>query len=53
MTIGQATPLADVLEDARDDAIREASSAGATLEQIGKAAGLSRQRVHQIVHAKT
>ncbi len=31
-------------------AIRQARQAGATLEQIGKAAGLTRARIHQIVH---
>lgn len=37
---------------ARDDAIRKAHEQGATLAAIADAAGMSRQRVHQIVHAR-
>jgi predicted transcriptional regulator len=40
-------------EKARNEAIVRARSAGATLEEIAEAAGMSKQRVHQIVSPKT
>ena len=36
----------------RDDAIRAAHAAGETVRAIAAEAGLSHQRVHQIVHAE-
>lgn len=39
---------ADRLEDARDDAIRDAIAAGASWQDITNAAGISKPRVYQI-----
>lgn len=36
----------------RDDAIREAHAAGETIRAIAAEAGLSHQRVHQILHGR-
>lgn len=36
----------------RDDAIRKARAHGRTLEAIGAAAGLTKQRVHQLTSSK-
>lgn len=36
----------------RDDAIRAAHQAGETVRAIAKAAGISHQRVHQILHGR-
>ena len=36
----------------RDEAIRAAHSAGATVRAIAAEAGLSHQRIHQILHGR-
>jgi hypothetical protein len=36
----------------RDRAIRDAHSAGESARTIGRAAGLSHQRIHQIIHGR-
>jgi hypothetical protein len=49
--VARAARKAALAFQARDEAIRAAHSEGATLSAIAAAAGMSKQRAHQIVHA--
>lgn len=48
--VRRAADKAALALEARDDAIRAAHASGSSLRSIAKAAGLSHQRVHQIIH---
>lgn len=50
--VTRAAAKAASASQARDDAIRAAHENGATIRAIAAAAGISFQRVHQILHGR-
>ena len=52
LLVATATGEAAESSQRRNEAIRAASSAGATIRAIAKASGLSSARVHQILHGR-
>ena len=51
--VKRASDKLRVASEERDAAIREAVTEGLTMREVATAAGLTRGRVHQIVHAET
>ncbi len=50
--IRRAKERADKARSAFEQAVREAHASGASMRQIAAEAGLSFQRIHQIVHRR-
>ncbi len=50
--IRKAKERADKARSAFEDAVREAHASGVSLREIAREAGLSFQRIHQIVHKR-
>jgi hypothetical protein len=50
--VKKARAAADAARDRFEQEIRDASAAGVGMRKIGDAAGLSHQRIHQIVNGR-